>query len=135
MNQFPVEGSTPDNSGYHHDPIMSRNPVLPPQHLHRFQSHLATEGGSNYPRRVIPQYQAGLSTPQHEAVPLGNGPEFLSQTYTSRCTRQASAGGWRNSHIDGRLRIANERSESLYNAAAYAHNRVGYQVCGSNCEV
>ncbi|KAF3433918.1 hypothetical protein FNV43_RR25021 [Rhamnella rubrinervis] len=127
MNQFPVEASTPENSGHHHDPIISRNPVLPPQNLHRFQSHLATEGGSFYPQRVIPQYQAGSSTPQYEAVPLGNGPEFLSQTYTSRCTRQASAGGWCNGRIDGRSRIANGRSESLYNAAAYAHNRTVYQ--------
>ncbi|KAH7537397.1 probable E3 ubiquitin-protein ligase ZFP1 isoform X2 [Ziziphus jujuba] len=124
MNQFLIEGSTAENNGYRRDPISSRNPILPPQHHHRFQTHLATDGRISYPQRSIPPYQASSSAPRwrHEAGPLGNGPEFLSETYTSRYMRPPSAGGRRHSHRDGRSRTTIERSESFYDAAADSHD-------------
>lgn len=129
MNQLPVEANTLENSGYHHDPILSRNPVLPPQYFHRSQSHIAMDRGSNYPLGVVSPYQAGSSTFQHGPVRLGNCPGFLSRSYTSRCTRPVSAGVRLDSHRDGLSRIATERFDLHYNSTAYAPNRMGYQVC------
>lgn len=130
MNQFLIEGSTAENNGYRRDPISSRNPILPPQHHHRFQTHLATDGRISYPQRSIPPYQASSSAPRwrHEAGPLGNGPEFLSETYTSRYMRPPSAGGRRHSHRDGRSRTTIERSESFYDAAADSHDGMSSEV-------
>ncbi|XP_042952427.1 probable E3 ubiquitin-protein ligase RHG1A isoform X3 [Carya illinoinensis] len=125
MNQFLVGGRNLDTGRLRRDSLPIRNPVSPPLYPSGIHPQIMSEGRGNYSRRAISSYRASPSCSQlgHEAACSENGPQFLSETHSSRYLRPSSARGWCNNHLDGRSRISSERFESVSNAGA--HDRMG----------
>ncbi|KAM3698273.1 hypothetical protein ACB098_06G176500 [Castanea mollissima] len=126
-NQHLVGASTADIGHLHPNSIPSRNPFpSPPQYPHGIYVQTTCEGHGNYSRRATSSYRASPSFSRlgHEAAHSENGMQLLSEPSSYRYSRSSSGRGWRNTHWDGRSRIANERFKSLSNAAD-AHDRMG----------
>lgn len=129
-NQYLVGASTADIGHLHLNSIPSRNPFpSPPQYPHGIYAQTTCEGHGNYSRRATSSYRASPSFSRlgHEAAHSENGMQLLSEPSSYRYSRSSSGRGWRNTHWDGRSRIANERFKSLSNAAD-AHDRMGPEV-------
>ncbi|KAL6980381.1 RING-type E3 ubiquitin transferase [Sarracenia purpurea var. burkii] len=126
-NQFLARGSGTEISGCHFDYVSSRNLLPSSQYVQAPPIQGAMEGRSSHSQRVIPSYRAGLSYPRsgHESSSTQNGLQLFSETHSSRYSR-SSAGGWPNSHRNGRPRIAFERFQSI-SSIVDAHNRMGSQ--------
>lgn len=119
MNQHLIGGGGPaENGDSRHDPTLSRNPALPLQYRHRFQTHTRREDHINhpYPQWSLPPRRAGLSLPLHPhsghgAVSSENNVHSLPERYLSRYARPSSAGGGRHNRWDGRSRLSTEGYE------------------------
>ncbi|GFY84555.1 hypothetical protein Acr_03g0013290 [Actinidia rufa] len=93
--------------------VSGRN-LIPSQYSNAPPIWGAREAGSSHSQRAIPSYRPGLSYPQfgHEAASTVSALQSLSQSYTSRHPRLYT-GGWQNSQMNGRPRIAIEQFQSM----------------------
>ncbi|XP_028089750.1 E3 ubiquitin-protein ligase MBR2-like isoform X1 [Camellia sinensis] len=124
-NQLLVTGSGTQIGGCHSDTVSSRNLVSSSHYLHAPPIQGAREGRASHSQRSIPSYRAGPSYARsgHEAAPTENSLRSFSETYASGYSRPFS-GGWRNSHRNGRPRIAIERFQSI-SSIVDSHDRIG----------